>query len=79
MSLLPPQSATTPTERAVLHELERCAKDMLAAVDKAVALRTAPSEVKRQRALMKTHLETALSCGLHAVQWDAHHKEENDG
>lgn len=68
-SILPPREYSDPEEERLARALDDMASKMLAVVDAACRLRSAPPETKRQRAMMKTNLEEAAQKGMNALSY----------
>lgn len=69
MSILPPREYETEEEARLAASLNDLGSRMLATVDAACKLRTAPGEAKRQRALMRTNLEQAANSAMNALAY----------
>lgn len=59
-------------EIALAIALDKAGVAMLSMVDKSCYLRSAPDAARRQRAIMKTNLEQALSAGMAALAHSNH-------
>jgi hypothetical protein len=78
INILPPRDYGDDNEKQLAEKLNDMASKMLTIVDAACRLRSAPSDAKRQRAMMRTHLENAAQCGLNAFTY-ANDEGKTDG
>jgi len=69
MSILPPREYESESASRLASTIDDLGGKMLAAVDAACRLRTAPGDAKRQRALMRTSLEQAANAGMNALSY----------
>lgn len=67
MSILAPRKYSHDDEARLAARLEEMLTHVLTVVDSAVRLRTAPSESKRMRQIMKNKLQEAGMAGLDAM------------
>lgn len=67
--ILPPREYQSDDERRLAEALNELGQKMLGAVDAACKLRTAPAATKRQRALMRNHLEQAANTAMNALAY----------
>ena len=69
MSILPPREYATDDENRLAAFLNEAGEKLLGTVDAACKLRTAPGETKRQRAMVRTHLENAANSAMSALAY----------
>lgn len=78
MSILPPREYPDEDEARLASALNSAGDKMLAIVDAACRLRTAPKESQRHRAIMRRSLEEAAQAGMSAMAWYKHGTRNTD-